>query len=59
MKRELMDILACPVCKGNLELAVVEESADEVVSGSLYCSKCDVRYLIMDSIPNLLPPEKD
>ena len=59
MKRELMDILACPVCKGNLELAVVEESADEVVSGSLRCPKCDVSYPIMDSIPNLLPPEKD
>ncbi|MBC8275211.1 MAG: Trm112 family protein, partial [Chloroflexi bacterium] len=25
MKKELMDILACPVCKGPLELSVTEE----------------------------------
>jgi len=58
MKRELMDILACPVCKGDLELAVDEENEKEIVAGSLYCSKCDVRYPIVDTIPNLLPPEK-
>jgi uncharacterized protein YbaR (Trm112 family) len=59
MKRELMDILACPVCKGELELAVVEESSEEIVSGSLYCPKCDVRYPIVDTIPNLIPPGQD
>jgi len=58
MKRELMDILACPVCKGDLELTVDEENEKEIVAGSLYCSKCDVRYPIVDSIPNLLPPEQ-
>ena len=52
-----MDILACPVCKGELELSVEEENETEVVSGSLYCPKCQVRYLIVDSIPNLLPPD--
>ena len=55
MKRELMDILACPVCKGELELSVEEERETEVVSGSLYCPRCEVRYPIVDSIPNLLP----
>ena len=58
MKRGLMDILVCPVCKGKLELAVEEEDEQEVVSGSLYCSKCDYRYPIEDSIPNLLPPDE-
>jgi uncharacterized protein YbaR (Trm112 family) len=56
MKRELMDILACPVCKGELELTVEAETEQEVVAGSLYCSRCQVRYSIVDSIPNLLPP---
>jgi len=56
MKRELMDILVCPVCKGKLELKVEEEDETEVVSGSLYCPKCDVHYPIEDTIPNLLPP---
>lgn len=57
MKKELMDILACPVCKGKLELKVEEENETEVVTGSLCCPKCDVHYPIVDTIPNLLPPE--
>jgi len=57
MKKELMDILACPVCKGELELSVEAEDGNEVITGSLYCPKCDVRYPIVDGIPNLLPPE--
>lgn len=58
MKRKLMDILACPVCKGELKLTVKEEKADEILSGSLYCAKCQVEYPIEDSIPNLLPPQR-
>ena len=58
MKRELMDILACPVCKGKLELSVEVENEREVVTGSLYCRKCDERYPIVDTIPNLLPPSQ-
>ena len=51
-----MDILVCPVCKGELQLSVEEENKTEIVSGSLYCGKCDVTYPIEDTIPNLLPP---
>ena len=58
MKKELMDILACPVCKGKLELTVEKEDEKEVISGSLYCGKCDERYQIADAIPNLLPPDQ-
>ena len=53
-----MDILACPVCKGELELSVEEEDEKEIVTGSLYCSRCDVSYPIVDAIPNLLPPDQ-
>ena len=56
MRRDLMDILACPVCKGPLELRVEEEDGEEVVKGGLYCSRCQEEYPIVDSIPNLLPP---
>jgi uncharacterized protein YbaR (Trm112 family) len=58
MKRELMDILACPVCKGSLELSADEENETEIVTGSLYCQKCNVKYPIIDTIPNLLPPDQ-
>ena len=52
-----MEILACPVCKGGLELRIDEEEGDEVVTGSLFCGACDETYPIEDTIPNLLPPE--
>ena len=52
-----MDILACPLCKGQLELSVTEENEAEIVRGSLYCPRCNVQYPIADGIPNLLPPE--
>jgi uncharacterized protein YbaR (Trm112 family) len=58
MKKELMNILVCPVCKGKLELTVDKETDTEIVSGSLYCGKCSVRYPVTGAIPNLLPPEK-
>jgi uncharacterized protein len=58
MKRELTDILACPVCKGKLELKAEEEKGGEIITGSLYCPKCKVNYPIAESIPDMLPPEK-
>ncbi|MDA0770730.1 MAG: hypothetical protein BZY79_04640 [SAR202 cluster bacterium Casp-Chloro-G4] len=56
MKRDLMDILACPVCKGDLTLTVTKEDGDEIVEGSLNCQACNENYPIQDAIPNLLPP---
>jgi len=58
MKRALMNILACPVCSGNLELSVTEENEREIVNGSIYCSRCNTHYPIVDTIPNLLPQER-
>jgi len=57
MRKELVKILVCPVCKGPLKLEVTEEIGVEVVSGSLYCGKCHYGYPLKDTIPNLLPPE--
>ena len=57
MKKNLMEILACPVCKGELELKIEAEDGDEVITGSLFCGKCDETYPIEDAIPNLLPPQ--
>jgi len=57
VKKDLMEILACPVCKGKLKLTVDKEKGQEVISGSLHCPRCGVKYPVTDSIPNLLPPE--
>mgnify|MGYP000684085667 FL=1 len=57
MKRSLLDILACPICKGDLDLIVEEEGDEEILAGKLICKKCSVEYLIEEGIPNMLPPE--
>lgn len=57
MRHDLMEILVCPMCKGELALTVDEENAQEIVRGSLFCARCDERYPIEDTIPNLLPPD--
>jgi uncharacterized protein len=56
MRRSLMDILCCPVCKGDLVLTVTEENEKEVLEGELRCATCSVDYPILEGIPNLLPP---
>lgn len=56
MRKELMELLACPLCKGPLQLKVEREEGVEVVKGSLRCSRCGETYPIEDSVPNLLPP---
>lgn len=57
MREELMEILACPVCKSELKLHVAEKQANEIVSGTLFCAKCDHTYEIKEGIPHLLPPD--
>lgn len=57
MRKDMMDILACPVCKSALTLTAEKEDGDEVVSGSLHCARCNETYPITDTIPNLLPPD--
>ena len=47
LSRELLDILACPVCKGDL---VYEEEKQRLI-----CERCRVYYEIREGIPVLLP----
>jgi len=56
MKRSLMDILCCPVCKGDLVLIVDKENEKEILEGTLRCAACPADYPIHEGIPNLLPP---
>ena len=59
MRMELMEILVCPICKGDLDLTVAKRDGDEIVEGSLRCQAqaCGEAYPIEDTIPNMLPPE--
>jgi len=56
MHRNLMDILACPVCKAELELTATKEEGGEVIEGVLVCTKCGEQYPVEGGVPNLLPP---
>jgi uncharacterized protein YbaR (Trm112 family) len=49
MDQELLDILACPRCKGGLKLTIDESE--------LLCEKCRLSYRIDDGIPILLIEE--
>ncbi|MBT3516914.1 MAG: Trm112 family protein [Nitrospina sp.] len=44
--KELLEILVCPKCKGDLELTPEEDS--------LHCNACKLKYLIQDDIPIML-----
>jgi len=50
-----MDILCCPVCKGDLALRVDTEDKKEILEGNLRCGACNVDYPVHEGIPNLLP----
>ena len=48
--KDLFDILACPLCRGNLEYTNNKKE--------LVCSNCGTKYVIEGGIPNLLPPKE-
>jgi uncharacterized protein YbaR (Trm112 family) len=58
MKRDIEALLCCPVCKSDLSLSITRETNDEIISGKLSCHTCKTDYLIVDGIPNMLPPDK-
>lgn len=49
LNKELLEILACPKCKGDLELVGNEEG--------LKCGRCSVVYPINEEIPIMLIDE--
>lgn len=49
LDRKLLDILVCPVCKGEVAL-------NQAKTG-LICNKCKLEYPVEDDIPIMLPEE--
>jgi len=58
VKRSLLPILCCPVCREDLTLQVAVEDEKEILEGVLCCPACGVDYPIEDGIPDLLPRGK-
>lgn len=57
MKARLLDLVACPMCRGALAWAgdTAADAAADVVEGELECQACGRRYPIRGGIPRLLP----
>lgn len=55
MKKDIVDILCCPVCKSDFILKIEKEEKNEIIKGFLTCKKCNQVYKITDGIPDLLP----
>jgi uncharacterized protein YbaR (Trm112 family) len=51
LDKELLNILACPKCKGDLEYDQKNEK--------LICQNCRLKYAIRDDIPNMLIDEAE
>ena len=49
MDARLLDILVCPICKGNLEFRTADQE--------LVCKPCKLAYPIRDDIPVMLEDE--
>ena len=58
MKPDLMEILCCPMCRGELALEARKKSGEEIIEGTLTCKDCQTVFPIEDGIPNLLPPDE-
>ena len=57
MRKDLAEILVCPVSKDRLVLTVEVEDGGEVVAGTLHSPDSGLTYRIDDGIANLLPPD--
>lgn len=54
MRRRLLDLLVCPVCKGELALRSEEIAGGEIVSGELACMGCGKTFPIAAGIPRFV-----
>lgn len=50
MHRDLINVLCCPQCGGDLLWKVMKEIDDDVVEGEAICSACKTVYSVNDSI---------
>jgi len=56
MKKDLLNILICPKCKGNnLSAKAAEVIESDIIDGVITCSTCRANFEIKDSIPSFLP----
>lgn len=50
-----LDLLACPVCQGALQLSAREQSDGAVIEGDLACAACVRSFPIVGGVPRFVP----
>lgn len=55
MRVELLRLLACPECRGQLDLHATATSENLINEGLLRCSNCGAEYPILRGIPRFVP----
>jgi uncharacterized protein YbaR (Trm112 family)/trans-aconitate methyltransferase len=58
MRRRLLDLICCPVCRGELTLTSSKERAQHVMEGELACA-CGRTYPVVAGVPRLLANRSD
>ncbi len=59
MRKQLIEVLGCPICRGDLELSELRPADEEIETGELKCSRCHRRYPIRHGVPIVLPYNKN
>ena len=54
MRRELLDLLACPTCSGAVDLRVRRGVAPATDEEDLFCTRCGRAFAIVNGIPRML-----
>ncbi len=58
MNKNLLELLACPACRGELRIEAADAArGDDIESGSLRCAGCGTMYPIVSSVPRFVPAE--
>lgn len=55
MNQNLIEILVCPNCEGNLNLEIDEKKDEYIMKGKFICVRCGNDYFIYDDIPYFKP----
>ncbi|MFN0278679.1 MAG: methyltransferase domain-containing protein [Pyrinomonadaceae bacterium] len=59
MKERLLDLLACPICGGDILLAYASKYDDkEIIDGVLTCKKCTREYKVVRGVPRFADLDK-
>lgn len=58
MKRDLMTVLCCPDCKGDLALRDDTPELADVEAGRLHCEACDTGFPILRGVPRFVASDQ-